>query len=141
MQITPLYKAIRYGHADAARLLLDQGACISVVDDHRFTYLHYAAMYNMVDLIEPLLSIGVEINASRYGRTALHTAAFNGNLSIVQLLIDHGASINVVDRYNDTPLDDTMYKCHKDVATLLRAYGAKSNKYIIMPPTSGAGCR
>ena len=131
MQITPLYKAIRYGHADAARLLLDHGACISIVDDRGFTYLHYAVMFNMVDLIEPLLSIGVEINASRYGRTALHIAAFNGSLSIVQLLIDHGANVNVADMNGHTPLDDAMYRCNKIMINLLHAHGAKSNNLLL----------
>jgi len=55
MQITPLYKAIRRGHADAVRLLLEHGAYVDWKDEHGWTYLHYAALVSAVEAAKVLL--------------------------------------------------------------------------------------
>jgi glutaminase len=44
------------------------------------------------------------------GRTALHLAASEGHLSIVQYLIESGCFIDIIpkDRWGNTPLDDAI---------------------------------
>ena len=55
--------------------------------------LAYPRMYlRSRDLLEILLSCGVDINAADYDkRTALHLASSEGNIHVVQLLLDRGA--------------------------------------------------
>jgi len=38
------------------------------------------------------------------GKTALHWAASNGNLELFNILVSHGASTNITDLWNATPL-------------------------------------
>ena len=52
----------------------------------------------------PLVDNGAEIESKDWsGRTALHQAAYNGDLEIVKYLIEHGAKIEAKDNQNETP--------------------------------------
>jgi ankyrin repeat protein len=59
-------------------------------------------------LVEWLLARGANVNArsdAESRHTALHAAAWNGDLQMVQLLVDNGADLNARDnRYDSTPL-------------------------------------
>ena len=48
-------------------------------------------------------------------RTPLHIAAANGDLNMVQKLLEHGASVHKVDKYGATPLLDAIRFKRKDV--------------------------
>ncbi|WP_374324633.1 ankyrin repeat domain-containing protein [Azonexus sp.] len=60
-------------------------------------------------LLRHYLKAGVDINAvdqrSQLQWTALHSAAFEGRLQAVQLLIAHGADVKLRDARGKTPLD------------------------------------
>jgi ankyrin repeat protein len=56
-----------------------------------------------------LLENGIDINATfdggpQFGKTALHLCCEGSLTESAQLLIQHGASVNVVDKWNQTPL-------------------------------------
>ncbi len=60
------------------------------------------------EMLSLFLSRGVDINAgSKHfkGRTALHDAAISGAISEVNLLLKHGARLDVRDETGDSPLD------------------------------------
>ena len=59
------------------------------------------------------------------GRTALHVAASEGRLALVEYLVAAGAQVNVSDRWGGSPLDDAMRHRHDDVQTLLRSSGGR----------------
>ncbi|KAK3266380.1 hypothetical protein CYMTET_24986 [Cymbomonas tetramitiformis] len=56
---------------------------------------------------------------------ALHLAASEGMLMVVQYLIKNKASVNVRDRWGSTPLQDAVLANHKLVANLLYTHGGK----------------
>ncbi|XP_028396009.1 L-asparaginase-like [Dendronephthya gigantea] len=58
-------------------------------------------------------------------RTPLHIAAANGNLKMVQTLLEHGASLHKVDKYGATPLLDAIRFKKNDVIRLLRDSGGQ----------------
>jgi len=64
---------------------------------------------------------GVDLNAADYdGRTALHLAASDGQLEIVNYLIDKGVNLDPVDRWGGTPLIDAERGGHNVVAVRLK---------------------
>lgn len=130
-QIHPLYPAVRRGHTDAVRLLLERGACIDWVDDDGWTYLHYTSIDNATDVAKVLLDYDIEIDIKTYNkRTPLHVAACHGCYDMAKLLIDHGANINSLNTYECTPLDDALERIDDTgMIDLLRAHGAISNKH------------
>ena len=57
--------------------------------------------------VEAHLAAGTDINDrdGEHGSTALHAAAYHGNLEIVKFLIEKGADINAKDKHGQTPRD------------------------------------
>lgn len=60
------------------------------------------------------------------GNSPLHEAALNGYLSIVKLLVSHGANVNIqsYEMFKDTPLVDASANGHLDVVQYLLKHGA-----------------
>jgi ankyrin repeat protein len=59
------------------------------------------------------------------GRSALHVAASEGHVSVVEILLSNDSSnINSVDRWKRTPLFDAVDHGHEEAAKLLRSKGA-----------------
>lgn len=83
-----------------------------------------------------VLEMGVDVNAtSKAGQTAMHIAAFTGSDSVVRLLAEHGAEVNVVDANGETPWTMAsgmtarighrgLYGKHASTAALLLDLGA-----------------
>ena len=58
------------------------------------------------------------------GTAPIHEAAINGDLNSMELLIKYGASLEIKDKYNRTPLEYTVLAGHFDCASLLLSFGA-----------------
>jgi serine/threonine protein kinase len=70
----------------------------------------------------------LDINKGDYDhRTALHLAASEGHIDVVKFLCQHGANVNVQDRWGGRPLDDALSKGNEGVAKVLLEYGATSD--------------
>ena len=61
------------------------------------------------------------------GRTLLHTAAYQGNLHVVQLLLLKGANIESLDKSRQTPLNLAARQGFSDVVSALVEVGANVN--------------
>lgn len=64
---------------------------------------------------------------SRRKFTPLHRAAANGNLSLVELLLAHGADVNAIASFHETPLHLAVLDNHLPVVIRLLAAGALVN--------------
>eukprot|EP01125_Pyxidicula_operculata_P020883 TRINITY_DN784_c0_g1_i2.p2 TRINITY_DN784_c0_g1~~TRINITY_DN784_c0_g1_i2.p2 ORF type:complete len:862 (-),score=247.40 TRINITY_DN784_c0_g1_i2:168-2753(-) len=64
------------------------------------------------------------------GRTALHLAACENHLDIVNYLLAYGADPTKKDRYNNTPLDDAKRYGHKEIVAVLEKATPKDVPYI-----------
>merc|ERR1712138_299593 len=73
-----------------------------------------------------LLRNHADVDAKDYdSRTAIHLAASEGNLRIVEFLLDAGANPNSKDRWGGTALRDAVREGHTQVATLLSKRGGE----------------
>jgi ankyrin repeat protein len=86
-----------------------------------------AAEANDVGKVRALLSSGNNVNEVEEAgqRTGLHTAAINGNIQIVAILIKAGARVDARDTLGNTPLIYAADHDHLEVAKLFLDVGAQ----------------
>ncbi len=125
---TPLHLAAYYGQRKVAEVLLQSGANVQAWTRSglKTMPIHAAAAGHWRDLIDLLISNGADVNARQHGGwTALHDAAFCGDVGIAKLLIEHGALINVRQDEGLTALGIAISRRQWKVVELLRSYGAR----------------
>jgi hypothetical protein len=87
-----------------------------------------AAGVGNMERIRVLVKYGVNVNSSDFdGRTALHLAASQGNLRVVELLLSMEADVKRKDRWASMPLDEAIKGGHDLVAAALFARGGEMN--------------
>jgi len=105
--MTALLFAVRDGNMPMTQLLLDSGADIQLASANDTSPLIIALLNGQTGIASYLLDRGANPNArSRIGSegTALHSAAFEGNLEMVKLLVAASADIHAIDReHQGTP--------------------------------------
>lgn len=98
---TALHLAVIYGYEKVVSALLGYGASVNITDVYIRNSLHYAALYRRENILGLLLdhlrhSSGFDIDAfDGSGWTALHIAIIRRFEVGLQLLIEHGADLNV----------------------------------------------
>ncbi|XP_057732279.1 uncharacterized protein LOC130947594 isoform X3 [Arachis stenosperma] len=84
-----------------------------------------AARYDDMDDVVILASNGVPLDSKdEQGRTALHMAAANGHIEIVEYLIGQGVDLNVANEEKNTPLHWACLNGHVEVVKKLIMAGA-----------------
>ncbi len=120
---TPLGLAGFFGHLDAAKVLLENGADVNATSPSRFanTALDAAVAGNRTDVVKVLLAAHGNPNVRSEGNaTPLHKAAQHGNLAIVEMLVAAGADVNAVRDGGIKPIDDAEKEGHATVVSFLR---------------------
>lgn len=104
--------AIRVGNLHVAKLLAASGCGIGIND----AVLHEAAAINRNDLIEFLLDLyGEELEVDTVdseGLTAIHVAAREGHVRVIEFCVSNGGNPNRVDSKGWTPLHYAAWKGH-----------------------------
>lgn len=120
---TLLGLAAYFGHSDAIRLLLENGADPNVTANNpmRVAPLHSACAASSYEIAELLIKAGANVNAKQMrGVTPLHSAAHNGQARLARLLIERGADVQAKTDDGKTPLAMAEEKDHQETAELLR---------------------
>lgn len=120
----PLIWAIRGGHKDIVELLIDRGADINARGGDRMTPLMQAAAELRADFVELLLKKGASTEGQdeSNGMTALMWAVANeGNKEIVEMLLEHGADLDVEDHEGETALEQAEHG-KKEIAELIEQW-------------------
>ncbi len=93
--LTPLIVAAEFGSVETLKFLLSVGADVNaqtVVDNHKMSALHYAAIGNFTKSATILLNAGIDKDKETdFGFTALDFAAKNNLSEMVVLLMNYGA--------------------------------------------------
>jgi len=120
------------GYLDILKLTIQAGADPTIVNHYGGTALIPAAEHGHVEVIEELLNdTTINVNhVNLLGWTALMEAIVlnNGNpiqQTVVQLLIDHGADVNIPDNDNVTPLQHAKKQGFKEIENILIEAGAE----------------
>ncbi|XP_059470991.1 uncharacterized protein LOC132193991 isoform X3 [Neocloeon triangulifer] len=102
---TLLTLAAQFSSEEICRLLVENGADLSAVDEDGNDALHCACIGGKLENIKYLLGLnGFSVEKkSRYGKTALHMAAENDHVAMAEFLLSKGANVNVRDDYTSTP--------------------------------------
>lgn len=123
---TPLHQAstARGQHRDLFDLLSARDANVNAVDKHGLTSLHYATLADNPDAVIWLLNHGANANCrdTEAGESPLILAAAQGHKEVVELLLAHGADVNLADN-RGTPLAWAIHTRHANIAGLLRQHG------------------
>ena len=153
--ITPLHLAAKRGMAKTAAILLDSGADATSVDGQGVSILHCAALSNELTVVTEILNAlkllesGNNIDSDRGikmtidfgnrketrpldGRSPLHNGIISCNRDIVDLLLCHGANVDIPDAQGDTPLHYALkldeYSEVMMLCTMLLKQGADPSK-------------
>ena len=123
---TALLEAVKNGHEDTMALLKRYGAKLCMKESLAASSLCQAVFDGDSTLLRRLLEAGTPVNARDYDmRAASHIAASEGNLSALRVLCNHGANLDLVDRWGNTPaMEAERHECKK-VLDFLRSRSAR----------------
>jgi ankyrin repeat protein len=102
--------------------------------EERHRALAIATQLGQADALRLLLDAGE--NPDRYNpqgmhshATPLHQAALAGHLSVVRMLVEHGASLTIEDTvYRGTPIDWARHGDQREVAEILRSAASRTQE-------------
>ena len=156
---TPFLLAAATADIGVMRALLAKGADPQLATNDHTTPLMVAAGVGRredrtkdeetqaLEAVKLLVGLGADVNAANkdMGLTAMHGAAFTGANEIIQFLADHGAKLDPMDRFGQTPWSiaegdpnglcaddfgfghpDAPQVLHESTADLLRKLGGES---------------
>lgn len=94
---------------------------------HAADFFVYDAASGDLAAVRALHAHGVPLDARAHGdrKTALHGAAVQGRLAVVEYLVARGADTNLLDRYGDSPAAAALESGHPAVAQFLAAHGGR----------------
>ncbi|XP_077974410.1 uncharacterized protein LOC120329316 isoform X2 [Styela clava] len=106
---TSLLIAANYGQLETIQLLIDHGADITAVDKQERNVLHQCAEEDRADVLQKILQDHKKIrelmNApDKYGDTPLHTSASKGHFTILKVLLEQNAAMDLKNDDEQTPL-------------------------------------
>ncbi|WP_082630502.1 ankyrin repeat domain-containing protein [Peribacillus muralis] len=131
MKNNPFLYAGAEGYLEILKLTIAAGADPTITNRYGGTALIPAAEHGYVNVIQELLNqTDIEINhVNNLGWTALLEAIIlndgNEQQQTVQLLLDHGADVNIADHDNVTPLHHAKMKGLEDIEQMLIKKGAQ----------------
>ena len=116
-----LMVACSHGYLPSIRVLLRAGANPNRLNSNDETPLTYAIVWGHKRAVETLLAEGARPNHPRTPWTPLMYAAFEGDPTILRVLLRFGANPLLRDRWRRTPADIARFKGHDRIERLLRA--------------------
>ncbi|OOR11350.1 hypothetical protein BW897_17935 [Bacillus cereus] len=126
MKNNPFLYAGAEGYFDILKLTIDAGADPSLTNRYGGTALIPASEHGYIDVIKELLTrTTIDVNhVNNLGWTALMEAIVlsNGNETqqqVIQLLIEHGADVNIPDNDGVTPLEHARAHNFEEIEKIL----------------------
>jgi len=118
---TPLHHAAQYNNLVVVKFLCQRGADLHAEDSNGATLVHIAAQYGALDILKWAHQVqNLDMNClDDDGDVPLHYAARNGELKIIDYLLNIKSNINVINFDNETPLYVAVAEKHMNVLEYL----------------------
>ena len=119
--------AVSRSHEGCCRALQKAGARLTWDKPRMAAELCECAQHGHLVQLKLMLTCGADVTAADYdARTALHLAAASGQTKVVEAILQQKAvDVNVLDRWGNSPLLESVRGGHTDVTKQLLAKGAK----------------
>ncbi|RWR72382.1 k transporter family protein [Cinnamomum micranthum f. kanehirae] len=125
----PLWEAILGRHESVVKMLIDNGANIFCGDVGQFACT--AARKNSLEMLKEIIHCGSKVTLpKRDGTTALHVAVSEGNVEVVEFLLDHGAEMDKADINGWTPRSLADQLCNQEIKALFQGRNILKNNGI-----------
>ncbi|MCA9450404.1 MAG: ankyrin repeat domain-containing protein, partial [Candidatus Omnitrophica bacterium] len=123
----PLHTAVRLGHAEDVRRLIEEGADPAALDEDAFAPLHFAAWKGEVEIARILIDAGAQIDVHRrpYGETPLLLAIHHERIDMVKYLLERGADCRATNFLDQSPLSFAAQVGNVEALSLLLESGAE----------------
>ncbi|KAJ4787913.1 Potassium channel [Rhynchospora pubera] len=116
----PLGEAIFGSHESVAQLLFSNGATLSAEDNALYTRI--ATEHNNKGLLESIIKYGGDVTAKfDDGDTALHKAVCNGNIELVEFLLDNKCDMDLSNNHGWTPRQLADQQSHEEIKSIFEA--------------------
>ncbi|CAH0549684.1 unnamed protein product, partial [Brassicogethes aeneus] len=127
--LSALSLAALNGDLEIVTILIKNGANINAQDINGKSPLMVAVNRNYEKIAEFLINQGADVNLrdKQDNHTALHHAAFTGNVKIANVLVKNGVNVNAQDINGLSPLMFAVGKNHEETAEFLINQGADVN--------------
>ncbi len=133
--MSPVHNAALNGRFDIIKILIEHGVDVNIGNNECGTpFVLCGNIYNIKPInnlnstliARYLVNKGANINATtKDKKTAIHMAAFSGNVDHIKYLIELGLNINAQDENGDTPLHEAAFYCQHDTVKILLQNGAQ----------------
>lgn len=110
---TAVMLAVRLQHVEVVKLLVRAGASLEIEDKQGITPLVRATIIGNGEILQALLRGGAVVEVGQ--KTALHYAAFGGNVDAFAMLVGAGAKLENPDETGRVALDIASLEGHQDV--------------------------
>ncbi len=121
---TPLMMDAFEGYTEVVDLLLNSGAEVDHRDGAGRTAVMYASSGPFPQTVELLIQSGAQVNRidTVEGWTALMVAAAEGHQPVVEVLLRHGADIEITDQDGDAAIDHARKRGQTHIVDLLESW-------------------
>jgi ankyrin repeat protein len=128
-----LFFAIRkHASLEFIKVLLENGLNIMDKDEDGLSAIDIAIKFKREDVVNFCIENGMDINSTsrKSGITPILLASCFNNISMVELLLKHGADINALDNNGMSAKDYAKKLGQKKMVAFLDEHGAKYSRYV-----------
>jgi len=119
--LTALHYAALRGYPDLIERLVSLGIDVNVQTNASSTPLLHASGNSEFAATRKLLELGADTELpNSYGRTPLlNVARESGDVEMAQLLVEHGADVDAIDTFGDSPIVLAAWRGYAEIVDLL----------------------